>query len=322
MKFVIRGMVTAGILWAICNAAMGQTIEFNSMDRKQGFPALLNGRAQFTDKINGTFTRPAGATGNVPVMVIMHSSGGVAPVSTGEWSQFFLEMGVATFVVDSFGPRGIVTTTMDQSQLNYAASTADALNALKVVAAQPGVDPKRIGVIGFSRGALATATSSFENVRAAVLGADSPLRYSLHVVFYGGCTLIGTTTGAPMIFFVGKDDDFFSAESCTGAVTKLRARGANIVDFTVYPNATHSFDVTRAKTVYIANAQSFKGCAGAGQDLDNLTYYLGDTRVTSKEYGEYFGKCMTRGSSVGQNNAAKDDSRAKTKAFVLKNFAM
>lgn len=323
MFSLFRRIAQISVLTLLCGTTLAQqSIEFNSLDRKQGFPALLGGRAQYTDKINGVFTHPTGASGNVPVMVILHSSGGISPASTGEWSQFFLEMGIATFVVDSFGPRGVLTSTTDQSQLNYAASTADALKALKVVAEQRGVDPKRIGVIGFSRGALATATSSFDNVRTAVLGADSPLKFNLHVAFYGGCSLIGTTTGAPMLFFVGKEDDYFSAESCTGAVTKLRARGANVTDLVVYPNAYHGFDVTRDKTVYTANAQSFKGCSSAGQDLDNMTYYLGDTRVTSKEYGEYFGKCVARGASVSPDRTAKADARARTKAFVLKNFAM
>lgn len=154
MKFKLRNSALAGIafLAAVAASFAQTTIEFNSMNRKQGFPAILEHRAQYTDKISGVFTRPANAAGNVPVMVIMHSSGGINE-TTWEWSKFFLDMGVATFVVDSFKPRGIQYSTLDQSVLNYGASLADSLMALKVVSEQPGVDPKRIGVIGFSRGA-------------------------------------------------------------------------------------------------------------------------------------------------------------------------
>jgi dienelactone hydrolase len=193
--------------------------------------------------------------------------------------------------------------------------------ALKVVSEQPGVDHKRIGVIGFSRGALAAASSSFENLRAAVLGKDSGLKFALHIPYYGGCTQVGTTTGSPLLFFVAKEDDFVSADSCTLAVTKLKAKGANIADYVMYPNTYHGFDVDRPKRLYIANAQSWKTCVMA-QDLDDLTYYAEGKQVTLKEYSEYLGKCTTKGSTVDLNFEAKSDSRAKTKAFVIKTFGL
>ena len=125
-----------------------------------------------------------------------------------------------------------------------------------------------------------------------------------------------------MLFLLGKEDDLISAEGCTGTIARLRARGANVVDTVLYPNALHSFDVDRAKMLYMPNAQGFKGCTSAGQDLDNLTYYVGDNQVTSKEFGDYWGKCTVRGGSIGPNHPAKSDSRDRTKAFVLKTFAM
>jgi dienelactone hydrolase len=320
MFSLFRRIAQISVFTLLCGTTQAQqTIEFNSLDKKLGFPALLSGRAQYTDKISGVFTRPTGVAGNVPVMVIMHSSGGINE-TTWVWSKFFLDMGIATFVVDSFKPRGIQTTTLDQSQLNYAASTADSLRALKIVSDQSGIDHKRIGVIGFSRGALAAASSSFEKVRTSVLGS-SDLKFALHIPVYGGCTQIGTTTGAPLLYFVGQDDDFVSADSCTLAVKKMRDKGANVADYVLYPNVYHGFDVDRPKDVYIANAQSAKNCV-IGQDLDNSAYYAEGKQVTAKEYGEYYGKCMTRGSTVGFSNSATADARAKTKAFVLKTFGM
>ena len=320
MKFMIRGLVSACVLWAACNAAMGQTIEFNSLDRKQGFAALLGGRAQYTDKIHGTFTRPTGATGNVPVMVIMHGSAGVSEDGTGAWSKYLLGLGLATFVVDSLTPRGIIATGGDQSQLGYSASTVDALLALKAVSSQPGVDAKRIGVIGFSRGAFAAAASSFENVRASVLGADSPLRFGLHVAYYGGCNAVGTTTGAPIALFIGTADDYVTAETCAANVEALRAKGANI-DFTVYPGAFHGFDMVKDRNMYRAQVQNYRGCV-INQNLDDLTYSAGGKPVTSKEYGDYLGKCMTRGISVGYSPSAATDAQKKVRSLIIKNFAM
>jgi dienelactone hydrolase len=318
---VVRAILVGWALAASAISTFAQTtIEFNSLSRKQGFPAIFQGRAEYTDKVSGVLTRPDGATGNIPAMVIMHSSGGIND-TTLDWSKYFLKMGVSTFVVDSFKPRGIEYTTLDQSLLSYPASTADALNALKAVAAQPGVDPKRIGVIGFSRGAMATAASSIERVRSGVLGKESDLKFALHIAYYGGCNVIGTATGAPTAIFIGTDDDFTSAASCATAVPKFRAKGANIVDFTVYRGVMHSFDVMRNKTLYIAKGQGFRNC-NAGQDLDNLTYYVGDTQVSPKEYGDHFGKCIVLGTSVAYNYAATSDSQNKVKALVTKTFGL
>ena len=305
----------------LCGTALAQqTIEFNSLDKKQGFPALIGGRAQYTDKISGVFTRPAGASGNVPVMVIMHGSGGVLEEGTGAWSKYFLDMGIATFVVDSFGPRGVVNTVTDASLVSYPASVVDALKALQVVAKQPAVDVNRIGVIGGSRGGVAATVSGHKNVRDAVMGADNPLQYNLHVILYGGCTQVGTTTGAPMVFIMGDNDDYISVETCTKFVEGMRARGAQM-EFIVYPGARHSFDVIRTNA-YSPKGQTWKNCAPRYQDIDNLKYYINGKTVTSAEYGDNFGKCLSHGITVGPNQPAIDGTKVKIKSMLAKYFAM
>ena len=316
----------SAVLWSALavsafTACAQQTIEFMSIKAKQGMPAILEHRAEYTDKLTGVLTYPAGATGKVPAMIIMHSSGGINE-STWQWSKFFLDMGIATFVVDSFHPRGIDTTTTDQSQLNPIASVADALTALKTLADQPGIDSKRIGVIGFSRGAVAAVISSFENVRAGVLGEDSKLAFAVHVAYYGGCINYGKTAGAPILSFIGKKDDYYAWETCANAVDNLRAKGANIVNFTVYPGVYHGFDVERDKQVYIGNAQTSKNCGKIGYDSDEKTYQVDAKVATSKEFGDYFGKCMSRGATVSYDRQATLDSRAQTKALLIKVFGL
>ena len=309
------------VLIFLCGAALAQqTIEFNSLDRKQGYPAVFSGRAQYTDKINGVFTRPAGAAGNVPVMVILHGSGGISDIGTGEWSQYFLSLGIATFVVDSFGPRGFTATAADQSQLTYTASTVDALMALQTVAKLPGVDAGKIGVIGFSRGGQSSTNSAYTKVRTAVLGVNNDLRYTLHVALYGGCSQPGTTDKTPILFLMGDDDGYVTPETCEHFADTIRARGANI-EFVVYPDTKHGFDQDR-KDFYGAKIQTWKKCAARYQDLDDLTYSVDGKEVSSKEYGESMGKCMTTGVTVGTNYKARTDARARVKSFVLKNFAM
>jgi dienelactone hydrolase len=320
MKTVFKNLVSAVVLSVAAFSTWAQTtIEFNSLNGKQGFPAILQGRAQYTDKISGVFTRPAGAKGEVPAMIIMHSSGGINN-TTWDWSKYFLDMGIATFVVDSFKPRGIENTASDQSQLNNAASTADALTALKVVAAQPGIDAKRIGAIGFSRGGGASFTATYPNVHKAVLGEDSP-KFALSVVFYGGYILSGTTT-TPMLYLMGDSDDYQSVEATTAFIADLRSRG-NDISFKVYPDATHGFDVEHAKaSIYAARAQVWKKCYPRAVDLDNMTYSVGNVVVTPKEFGESMNKCSSLGVTVSFNRKARDDARNQVKDFVTKVFGL
>lgn len=320
MKFELRRTIVGIALLAASVASIAQTtIEFNSMNRKQGFPAILEHRAQYTDKISGVFTRPTNANGSVPVMVIMHSSGGINN-STWDWSKFFLDMGIATFVVDSFKPRGIENTASDQSQLNYAASSADALRALKVVSEQPGVDTNRIGVIGFSRGGSAAMTSTYPNIRKGVLG-ENPVKFALSVVLYGGYIMSGTTT-TPMLYLMGDSDDYQSVEATTAFIADLKSRGNNVM-FKVYSDATHGFDVERARSsLYLPRVQVWKKCYPRAVDLDSMTFSVDNVVVSSKEYGESMGKCMTYGVTVSFNRTARDDARNQVKGFVFKTFGL
>ena len=69
-------------------------------------------------------------------------------------------MGISTFAMDSFSGRGIVSTVVNQSQLGRLNMIVDLYRSLNVLASHPRVDPSRIAVMGFSRGAQATLYSS------------------------------------------------------------------------------------------------------------------------------------------------------------------
>jgi cephalosporin-C deacetylase-like acetyl esterase len=74
--------------------------------RKDGNQVTVAGELRF----------PRAGNDRLPAVVLLHGSGGISSYVT-DWEQDFLAMGVATFVVDSFSSRGIVSTNDDQSQL-------------------------------------------------------------------------------------------------------------------------------------------------------------------------------------------------------------
>jgi hypothetical protein len=77
----------------------------------------------------------------------------------------------------------------------------------------------------------------------------------------------------------------------------------------------------RIKPLYIANAQNFKSCHNT-QDVDTLTYYVETAKVTSKEFGDYYAKCIAKGASISYNYEAHMDSRKKVTALVTRVFGL
>jgi hypothetical protein len=106
-------------------------IYFNSAEKDTTYGQLYKHAAAFDDPIWGELRFPSNmTTDKVPVMVVMHSSAGINK-NIYAWVDYFNKMGVATFMVDSFTPRGIEKTTDDQSQLNQSVTSADTPEELR-----------------------------------------------------------------------------------------------------------------------------------------------------------------------------------------------
>ena len=107
--------------------------------KKEGKPVVLAGELRI----------PKTGTGRLPAVVLVHGSGGIVSF-VDAWAQWLNGMGVATFEMDSFTGRGIVSTTNDQGQLSRLAMIGDAYRALELLAKHPRIDPERIALMGFS----------------------------------------------------------------------------------------------------------------------------------------------------------------------------
>ncbi|MCZ7655921.1 MAG: hypothetical protein M5R42_19135 [Rhodocyclaceae bacterium] len=55
-------------------------------------------------------------------------------------------------VIDSFGPRGVMSTADDQTRVTTTQMLQDAYGALVFLADDKRIDSARIGVMGFSKG--------------------------------------------------------------------------------------------------------------------------------------------------------------------------
>ena len=308
--------MAAAVLVFGATTANAERIAFDSAARGSSVVQIFQGKTAYTDHIYGELQLPSTGAGPFPAMAIMHSSRGIVD-TIGDWARLFNEMGVATFVVDSFTPRGIVEANADQ--LTFPAGVVDALRALKVLQQDSRIDTKNIGVIGFSRGAIAAMNSSFERYRASVLGADGA-RFALHIPFYGGCAQYAKTTGSPILTFLGTDDDFTSPDLCRKHTEILRQQGGK-AELVVYEGALHGFDWEFPRQ-NMPKIQNSRNCLML-QSLDTFDTVLVDGRtLTAEERANYANSCTGRGAARGGDRKYASLARQRVKLFVAEHFKL
>src|SRR5215813_2352335 len=95
-----------------------------------------------------------------PCMVILTSSAGVQRHREHFYAQALNDAGTAALIIDSFGGRGVRRTVANQSLVSAAQMEGDAFAALSLLRADPRIDPERIGIMGVSKGGVATLNAS------------------------------------------------------------------------------------------------------------------------------------------------------------------
>ena len=219
---------------------------------------FLKGDAYGRPTIIAGTLRIAKGSGRLPLVVLVPGSGGLNP-NLDVWGRQFEEMGISTFAMDSFAGRGIVSTVVDQSQLGRLNMIIDLYRSLAVLAAHPRVDPSRIAVMGFSRGAQATLYSSLR--RFQKLWNTSGIEPAAYIALYPPCvtTYVDDTdvSDHPIWMFHGISDDYVEIGPCRDYFSRLR-NTAKDVKMVEYPDTWHAFDyplVPPTPTV-VANGQT------------------------------------------------------------------
>src|SRR5690348_2557227 len=133
--------------------------------------------------IAGQF-RIAQGTGRLPVVVLMHGSGGFG-ANVDVWSREFNEMGISTFALDGFTGRGLTRVSTNQALLGRLNFILDIYRALDVLAKHPRVDPSRIVLMGFSRGGQAALYASLKRFHR--MWNKSGVEFAAYIPFYPDC---------------------------------------------------------------------------------------------------------------------------------------
>jgi dienelactone hydrolase len=215
-------------------------------------------------EVQGWFGRASGTAPKAPAVLILHGSAGVD--ERGAFYARTLEQaGIATLQVTMFQRGGRPRT--------HAASMPYAAAGLKWLAAQPGIDAERLGVMGFSWGGVMTVLMSSEQVQEK-LGKDVP-RPVAFAPFYPVCTIMARflkstqspfydahtrMSAAPMLIHMGTRDDYELGERpCDPLVAMWPEAARSRTTVRYVADATHAFDADRPRQFYEAGAQAGRG---------------------------------------------------------------
>ena len=191
---------------------------------------------------------PSGATGRVPAMVIIHGIGGAytrdgSKRAYWDYAEDLAKSGIAAVMVDSHGGRGIgVTQVLGSVAVPVFAFVADAFAVLDLLKTHPGIDPERIGVMGFSKGG-ATALLAADERAARALSPSSSM-FALHVAIYPGCQIYPEKPrlrGPQVVMVVGERDNYTGITGCSEIQEKMTRAGAD-VKLVKLDGATHAWD--------------------------------------------------------------------------------
>ena len=184
----------------------------------------------------GTLYLPAGE-GPFPVVILLHGCGGIGP-SMQSWASRVNGWGYAAVILDSFAPRGVrnVCPNAKQPLVTPRDRAADVQSMAMYLRGVPGLDPDRIGVIGFSHGG---ATAAWET--QAQYDEAFPGLLRAVVDYYGGCRSPASQGRVPLLVLAGEADNWGNpAQSCRRTAERTGAGGS--VEVHTYPGVVHAFD--------------------------------------------------------------------------------
>ncbi len=261
----------------------------------------------------------AQGTGRMPVVVLMHGSGGVG-ANLAPWTRTFNAMGISTFVIDGFTGRGITATSTNQAQLGRLNLIMDIYHALDVLAKHPRVDPDRVVLMGFSRGGQAALYASLERFHKR--WNTSGLQFAAYIPFYPDCstTYVGDTdvVARPIRIFHGVPDDYNPVRTCKAFVERLKAAGRDVV-LTEYTESAHGFDLglLGANVVAVATkAQTVRNCHITESDGGTLL------NADTQQPFTYQDACVELNPHVGGNTAAAEAARQAVTDFLRALFKL
>jgi len=248
------------VKWLVCLLVLASTALAESVPKTVHFMSE-DGKTRLVGYLFEPGVRPSRP---VPAIVLLHGRAG--PYSslahgryTAEtlskrhkaWGEHWASRGYMALLVDSFGPRGFPQGfekgSYDERPAEVSEQTVrplDAYGALRYLRTRKDVQPDRIGVQGWSNGAMTVLVT----ISRKAPGIDIPSRengFRAALAEYPGCGMEAIKDDyrnyAPLLMMVASDDEEVSPKICEKFAEKARSAG-NRLELVVYEGAEHNFD--------------------------------------------------------------------------------
>jgi dienelactone hydrolase len=287
------------------------------------YAEILSGRYKDNAAtISGELNIPAGRVMPVPLVIIMHGSGGIRDDTERAVGRALNDAGIATLILDSFSGRGLSETGSDQGRLPMAATVLDSFQALLAARARDDIAKDRIGITGFSRGGVAALFSNQQTLTRAALGEAAG--FAAHAPVYPGCSTQWDQvkpTSAPVLFLLGQDDDLTPAAKCRRYAERINKNGGK-AETVVYPGVSHQFLVPRQRSV--SGTANFADCDMGINASGEMHYPALGISVGGDWHGfvrKVFRDCGKRGFTQGGSARSHDAAVSDLVAFFKRTLS-
>ena len=247
---------------------------------------------------------PAHARGPSPCMVLLTSSAGVQRHRERYYAEALNAAGTAALIVDSLRARGVRRTVADQSLVSAAQMEGDAFAALALLRSDARIDGERIGIMGVSKGGVATLNAAIA-VRQRWRNGF-PHLFDLHVAICPGATAQhrdATTHGRPMFFMLAARDDYTPATLAIDYAERMRAAGNGRIKVKVYGSAHHGWE-SIGPVVDVRDAENWSGCLNFIEDDGRHFVPCLGRALSEPEFQDWArGNCVKRGARAGGGTA-------------------
>lgn len=218
-------------------------------------------------RVVGDLELPKGK-GPFPAVVLMHGCNGRERLVEGKWRSILSKNGYVVLDIDSLSPRGFGEVC--DLQLWAATRAEDAHAARRFLQARKDVDPKRVGIMGWSHGGWTVLQALEQIVPKGETG------FKAAVTFYPWCPSYLQRLEAPTQVLIGSKDKITPAKQCKQLkfYQKPKKRWWKMK---TYRGAHHSFDWKDINIKF--KGKPLKYDAGAATDakkraLKHLEKYL------------------------------------------------
>lgn len=259
-----------------------------------------------------------------PAIMLLHSSWGLSSQESF-YAKEFNDIGLAVYAIDSFTPRRVSRTSLDQSLVSSAAMIQDAYQVLDYLQTDPIINRDKVAVMGFSKGGIVAFYSAFNSVNQAA--NQRKQSFAAHIAYYPWCGMRlhdMSTTGAPILIQGGDKDVVTPVKICEQLIDEeITATDKKTITVKHHPTARHAFDhptLAKVPIVLSLNAQVPALCDIRQTADGNFVEMYSNKKVSGNNIKSVLEVCSTFNGSAGSNRQATNDALEITKQFIAEHL--